>query len=326
MMGTPKGEQQLFNYAVNLEKRVRASHPLRQVKAAIDFSFVREEVAHCYGHNGNESVPPEVILKMIFLLFFDDIASERELMEVIGERLDYLWFLDYGLDQKIPDHSVLSKARARWGKEVFESLFVRTVAQCAEARLVDGSKLHVDASLIDADAAKESVIKGTPELIAALKQAYRAVESKLEDTTTPESYEAVNDRLMSQSDPDAAAVSRGGGDSRPRYHHHRAVDDQKGVVTAVETTPGSIPENKKLLGLIEQHEKNTVSHVEVAVADHKYGTQENYVACVERGTRSHMGDASAKQNHIRSKGIFPESAFECDPVKDVYRTVPRVRR
>jgi hypothetical protein len=53
-------------------------------------SFVREEVAHCYGKNGNESVAPEVILKMMFPLFFDDIASERELMEVIGERLDYL--------------------------------------------------------------------------------------------------------------------------------------------------------------------------------------------------------------------------------------------
>jgi hypothetical protein len=219
----------------------------------------------------------------------------------------------------IPDHSVLSKARARWGKEVFESLFVRTVAQCVEAGLVEGSKLHVDSSLVDADASKESVIKGTPELIAALKQAYLATESKLEDSTTPESYEAVNDRLMSRSDPDAAAVRRGSGDSRPRYHHHRAVDDQKGVITAVETTPGSIPENKKLLELIEQHEKNTASHVEVAVADHKYGTQENYVACAERGTTSHMGDASAKQNHVRSQGIFPESAFRYDPRKDIYR-------
>ena len=56
-------------------------------------------------------------------------------MEVIGERLDYLWFLDYGLDDEVPNHSVLSKARARWGKEVFESLFVRTVAQCVEAGL-----------------------------------------------------------------------------------------------------------------------------------------------------------------------------------------------
>jgi len=96
---------------------------------------------------------------MMFLLFFDDIKSERELMEVIGERLDYLWFLDYGLDEKIPDHSVLCKARTRWGKEVFESLFVRTVAQCVEAGLADGSKLHVDASFIDANASKDSVIK-----------------------------------------------------------------------------------------------------------------------------------------------------------------------
>ncbi len=163
MMGEQKSEPQLFNYAVNLEKRVRVNHPLRQVKTVIDFSFVREEVARCYGRNGNESVPPEVILKMMFLLFFDDIKSERELMEVIGERLDYLWFLDYGLDEKIPDHSVLSKARARWGEEVFENLFVRTVAQCVDAGLVDGNKLHVDASLVDADAAKESVIKGAPQ-------------------------------------------------------------------------------------------------------------------------------------------------------------------
>ncbi len=90
---------------------MRANHPLRQVKAAIDFSIVREEVAHCYGRNGNESVPPEVILKMMFLLFFDDVKSERELMEVIGERLDYLWFLDYALDDKVPDHSVLPLRR-----------------------------------------------------------------------------------------------------------------------------------------------------------------------------------------------------------------------
>ena len=203
MMGQHKSDPQLFNYSVNLEKRVRAAHPLRRVKATIDFGFVCEEVAHCYGKNGNESVAPEVILKMMFLLFFDDIKSERELMEVIGERLDYLWFLDYGLDQKIPDHSVLSKARARWGKEVFESLFVRTVAQCMEAGLVEGSKLHVDASLVDADAAKESVIKGTPELITALKRAYRATESKLEESSTPGTYQAVNDRMMSKSDPDA---------------------------------------------------------------------------------------------------------------------------
>jgi len=31
----------------------------------VDFSFVREEVSDFYGHNGNESVDPAVIMKMI---------------------------------------------------------------------------------------------------------------------------------------------------------------------------------------------------------------------------------------------------------------------
>src|SRR5438445_4416436 len=302
MMGEQKSEPQLFNYAVNLEKRVRANHPLRRVKAVIDFGFVREEVARCYGRNGNESVPPEVILKMMFLLFFDDITSERELMDIIGERLDYLWFLDYGLEEKIPDHSVLSKARARWGKEVFESLFVRTVAQCVEAGLVDGSKLHVDASLIDANAAKESVIKGPPQLIAALKRAYQATESKLEETSTPENYQAVNDRMMSQSDPDAALVRQG--DSRPRYKHDRVIDDQKGVTTATETTPGSIAENKKLLELLDQHESNTRCQAQIVIADAKYGTTENYVACQQRGMTTHMGDTLFKGRAARAQNIY----------------------
>lgn len=321
MMGEQKKERELFNYAVNLEERVRRDHPLLRVAALIDFKFVREEVAHCYGSKGNVSVDPEVIMKMMFRLFFDDVASERELMKIIAERLDYLWFLGYGLDDEIPDHSVLSKARARWGKEVFERLFVETVGQCVEAGLVDGNKLHVDSSLINANAAKESVIKGAPELIVALRRAYQATESKLDEgVTTPESYQAVNERMMSVTDPDAAMVRRGAGDSsRPRYHHHRAIDEQKGVVTAVETTPGSVAENRKLLALIEQHETNTGRKADTVVGDHKYGTQENYVACQERGITTYLGDASKGQDHHHVQGIFPESAFKYDPPSDTYR-------
>jgi len=47
-------------------------------------------VADCYGHNGRESVPPEIILKLMVLLFHDNIARERELMRMLPERLDYL--------------------------------------------------------------------------------------------------------------------------------------------------------------------------------------------------------------------------------------------
>src|SRR5690606_10252784 len=85
-----------------------------------------------------------------------------------------------GLDDEIPNHSVLSKARTRWGGEVFESLFVRSVSQCVEAGLVGGGLLHINGSLIDANASRDTVLKSDPEMIRHLRQAYGVQEAKLE--------------------------------------------------------------------------------------------------------------------------------------------------
>ena len=225
-MGRHDSQKELFSYQVDLDRRVRADHPLRAVRREVDFSFVRTEVAHCYGYNGNESVDPVVILKLMFLLFFDDVKSERELLRTVPERLDYLWFLGYGLDDALPDHSVLSKARSRWGRDVFERLFVRTVGQCVQAGLVDGQKLHMDGSLIEANASRGSVVRSSPELIAQLKRAYGVEERKMEGHTSAPYYEPINASLCSTTDPDTACVrqNKNGpqGETRPRYKHHPA--------------------------------------------------------------------------------------------------------
>jgi transposase len=321
MMGIHQPQESLFSYRVHLDHRVRKDHPLRRVAQVIDFTFVRAEVARCYGHNGNEGVDPIILVKLMFLLFFDDVPSERELMERLPERLDYLWFLGYSLDERTPNHSVLSKARRRWGEKVFQDIFLRTVQQCVEAGLVDGKKIHVDSSLIDAHAAKDSVIKSSPELIAAYKRVVAAQATKLDDTCTPEHYEAVNDTHVSTTDPDAALVRKGGRSSaRPRYHHHRAVDDAHGVITAVETTPGSIAENKKLPDLIAQHEANTETKVDTVVGDSKYGTAENLAACVAADIRPHLGVLEDKQKKAASReGLYEEKDFTYDAATDTYR-------
>jgi transposase len=38
--------------------------------------------------------------------FLDSVRSERELIRIIPERLDYMWFLGYSLDDTISNHSV----------------------------------------------------------------------------------------------------------------------------------------------------------------------------------------------------------------------------
>src|SRR6266404_5783588 len=148
MMGSRDPQKQLWSYHVNLDKRVRSDHPLRKLNEVLKLDFVREEVGNFYGMKGNVSEDPAVIMKMMLLLFLDNVRSERELKRIIPERLDYMWFLGYGLDDAIPNHSILSKARKRWGQNVFVSLFSRVVAQCVSAGLVDGTKIHVDIGFV----------------------------------------------------------------------------------------------------------------------------------------------------------------------------------
>ena len=138
MMGEDSGfHHKLFYHQINMEQKVPKHHVLRKIKEQIDFDFIYQEVRDHYGDNGNVSIPPPVILKMMLLLILYNVRSERELMETIPLRLDWLWFLGYDVESEVPDHSVLSKARARWGVDAFRGFFERIVWQCVEAGLVD---------------------------------------------------------------------------------------------------------------------------------------------------------------------------------------------
>lgn len=319
-MGQHEGQKDMFSYQVDLDRRIRADHPLRAIRARIDFRFVRDEVAHCYGHNGNVSTDPEVILKLMFLLFLDNVKSERELMRMLPERLDYLWFLGYGLDDEVPDHSVLSKARSRWGQEVFESFFVRIVQQCVATGLVDGTKLHLDGSLINAHASRDSVVRSSPELINALKAAYQVEERKLSGNLGNPHYQPVNASLCSTTDPDAPCVRQSkqgaSGDSRPRYKQHRAVDNRCGVITAIVTTPGDVPEPTQTETLLDQHEQHTGRTVATVVGDQQYGTTDNHRQMQERGVRTHLKTVPGRP---ADAARFASEKFSYDEPTDRYQ-------
>jgi transposase len=322
MMGVLEQPQSsLFHFGVNLDKRIRSNHPLRKVNELIDFHFVYDEVKSFYGHNGNESVPPPVILKLMLLLVFYNVRSERELMETVPERMDWLWFLGYDLDATIPNHSVLSKARKKWGVDVFQSFFERIVLQCVQAGLVDGSKIFVDSSLVDANASNNSVID-TKSLKHQLHRNYKKLKARLaegnESADSSRRYEKKNSRYMSTTDPDAAIVNRG----KPKlsYQVHRAVDGKNEVITATDAASGDINEAHLMLPLLEKHEATTGIKADTVVADSKYGTIDNFLSCHDRGVKAHMPDmGNANRKRIAKLNIFPDDRFQYDPQTDSYR-------
>src|SRR3989337_3260095 len=333
-------QRKLFYMGINLDKRIRKNHPLRKIRELIDFDFIYKEVEGKYGYNGNESVPPPVILKLMLLLVLYNVRSERELMDTLGERLDWLWFLGFDLDTEIPNHSVLSKARRRWGEEAFRSFYERVVWQCTETSsaqvvesgLVDGRKIFVDSSLIQADASNNSVVD-RQSLKRHLSESYKELEKRLEEEVKEDdsrddndgSSGGVNKRYISTTDPDAS-IMRSGGKAKLRYQTHRAVDGAYGGITATEVTPGEVNEAHLMVELIESHHSNTEIGVKTVVADSKYGTIRNYLSCYDRGIRAHIPDLKyALSNSGLRGGIFSDDMFIYDAETDTY-TCPSGKR
>jgi hypothetical protein len=205
--------------------------------------------------------------------------------------------------------------------EAFRNFFERIVWQCVEAGLVDGRKIFVDASLVDADASNNSVID-TQSLRIHLRENYQKLEARLEkgneSSDSSRRYVKQNSRYMSTTDPDAAIVNRG----KPKlsYQVHRVVDGRSEVITATETTAGDVNEAHLMMPLLEEHHSNTGRMAEVVVADSKYGTIDNFLVCSDLGVKAHvrdLGECSVKRTEKLK--IYSEERFEYDPQSDTYR-------
>jgi len=150
------------------------------------------------------------------------------------------------------------------------------------------------------------------------------MEQRLEDANNFSLHELdkqgrANRKHISTTDPDASVVRMGPGRSKLRYKIHRAVDEKTEVITATEVTTGEVNEAHRLTSLIDQHQHCTQKAVKTAVADSKYGTIDNYLACADRKVAPHF--ESFDKGHRgsgRREGIFEPSEFVYNPDKDLF--------
>ncbi len=340
-MGRRTPQPKLF-YQISLEERIPQDHLLRKISSVIDFSFIYDYVRPYYSHTGAPSVDPVVIFKMALLGYLYGITSERKLAEECRLNLAFMWFLGYDLDEMPPDHSILSKARARFGREVYEQFFRHVVRLCQEAGLVQGAKVFIDATLLKANASLDSLVerevyhqlKTTPEEYLDRVWKENPLEgpedldrSNSSGSDEPPGGEAgnkpsgrsvrTNERWVSRTDPDASLVTRKGL-SKPLLAHkvHIAVDGGRArIVTAVETTPGEVAECQVLPTLLGKHIFSTHSRPEEAVADRAYGTREVYRYLESMGILPTIPRRQTWQS-LREKRL--KAGFRYDEKRDVY--------
>jgi transposase len=170
--------------AVSLEALVPPDHFYRYLDRTLDLSFVRDLVQETYAAGGRPSIDPVVFFRLHLVMFFEDIRSERLLMRLVADKLSVRWFLGYDLDEPLPDHSSLTRIRARYGITVFRRFFETIVEQCVQAKLVWGRELYVDATKVNANADLDSLV---PRFAVEAREAHlAALFAEQQDEAPPE--------------------------------------------------------------------------------------------------------------------------------------------
>ena len=162
MMGRLIHDQEQFFYSFRLDEAVPDDHPVREIAAVLDLSWVHSELAPYYPQLGRPSIDPVLKIRMLIVGYVFAIRSERALCRDVRVNLAYRWFCGLSIEDKIPDHSAFSRARNERFRDsdIFRSVFERVVGACIGAGLVGGDGFAVDASLIVADANKQRSIPG----------------------------------------------------------------------------------------------------------------------------------------------------------------------
>jgi transposase len=152
-MGSRQEAQAALFYEFPLEDHVPQDHLLRSIDRFVDLGGIRAHLAEFYSHTGHPSVDPEPLIRMLLVGYCFGIRSEPRLCKEVHLNLAYGWFCRLGLNDRVPDHSTLSKSRhGRFHEsELLRHLFETAVGRCIAEGLVSGQRMAIDASLMEAD-------------------------------------------------------------------------------------------------------------------------------------------------------------------------------
>jgi transposase len=224
----------LFSY-VDLEKRVRADHPLRAVRTMVNeaLSALEREFAGLYAPIGRPSIPPEKLLRAMLLQAFYSIRSERQLMERLEYDLLFRWFVGIGVDDTVWDHSTFSKNRDRLLEGDIAAKFLTAVlAQPRVNRLLSSEHFSVDGTLIEAWASMKSFKPRDGSGDGPPASGGRNAEADFHG------QKRSNETHASTTDPDARLYRKGPGkEAKLCFIGHGLMENRSGLLVDACLTP-----------------------------------------------------------------------------------------
>ena len=143
----------------------RAGHPfyerLNRVLDDAGFdTFVEEQCARFYAATvGRPSLAPGRSCRLLLLGYFEGLDSERAIAWRAADSLSIRAFLDVDVHEAPPDHSTVSRTRRLIDLETHEAVFTWVLQRLADAQLVRGHTIGIDATTLEANAAMRSIVR-----------------------------------------------------------------------------------------------------------------------------------------------------------------------
>ena len=184
---------------------------------------------------------PGIYFRLLLVGYFEGIDSERGIAWRAGDSLSIREFVGIPLNEEAPDHTTISRTRRLIDVETHQQVFGWVLERLAEAGLVKGKRIGIDATALEANAALRSIVRrdngdSYEEFLKGL-----ARQSGIETPTREDlgrvdrkrKKKGSNREWVNPHDPDARITKMKDGRTHLAHKAEHAVDMDTGAVVAV---------------------------------------------------------------------------------------------
>jgi transposase len=247
-MGTRQGRQRTEDLWIpTSELATPAGHPfyerLNRLLEEHDFdSFVEDKCRGFYAsERGRPGLVPGIYFRLLLVGYFEGIDSERGIAWRAEDSLSLRCFLAIGLNEATPDHSTISRTRRLIDLETHRQVFTWVLKVLAEAGLLKGKQIGIDATTLEANAAMRSIVRrdsgeSYEEFLMGLAQESGIKTPTREDLARLDrkrKKKGCNRTWVNPHDRDARITKMKDGRTHLAHKAEHAVDMATGAVVAV---------------------------------------------------------------------------------------------
>jgi len=247
-MGTRKGrERQEDLWVAYTEMASGPGHPfylrLNEVLDGAGFdAFVEQLCARFYADRiGRPGLTPGIYFRSLMISYFEGIEAERGIAWRMKDSLSLRRFVGIALDEDTPDHSTISRTRRLIDLETHQQVFSWVLGLLADRGLLDGKRIGIDATTLEASAAMRSIVRrdtgeSYEEFLTGLAKASGIETPTREDLARLDrkrKKRTSNKEWMSPTDQDARVAKMKDGSTHLAHKAEHAVDLDTGAVVAV---------------------------------------------------------------------------------------------